>query len=123
MKYLLGILGFAFLISCASSPHESLQKVRVGMDKNAVLDIAGNPTRTERQDGQDIWYYAFYRESQEWLRAITFAGGKVVNVGKSHPKSSWTKDLENSASMEEYEQKVRERQNKSSNFKDVKGGE
>lgn len=98
------------LAACASTPARDLDSVLPGMDKDEVLETAGNPKRTFRAGGQDHWVYVFYRGEQEYLQQIDFADGKVLKVLAARPKLGLTRDLENAESMEEYEAKVRAHQ-------------
>lgn len=98
------------LAACVSAPSRELEKVVPGMDKDEVLETAGNPKRTFRANGQDHWVYVFYRGEQEYLQQIDFVDGKVLKVMAARPKLGLTRDLENAESMEEYEAKVRAHQ-------------
>lgn len=91
-------LGFAFLTACASmSVEKSLESVAAGMDKAQVLERAGNPKRTFRENSQDHWIYIFFRGDQEFNRIVVFDEGKVVRVTKARAKTDWNKELEGSA--------------------------
>ena len=110
------------LASCASSLPRSLENVATGMDKDRVLQIAGNPGRTFRENMHDHWVYIYFVRGQELHRDIVFTDGLVTRVGRPLTKDNWVKDLENADSMEEFEQKARAHQKKSSdNFKSVDG--
>ena len=98
------------LAGCVSAPARELENVRPGMDKDEVLEAAGNPKRTFRAAGQDHWVYVFYRAEQEFLQQTDFVDGKVLKVLAARPKLGLTRDLENAESMEEFEAKVREHQ-------------
>jgi outer membrane protein assembly factor BamE (lipoprotein component of BamABCDE complex) len=107
-----GVVGL--LAGCASAPPlpEALDSIAVGMDKDKVLESVGNPQRTYREESQDHWIYIYYSKDKEWRRDIVFAAGKVVRVTRPQAKEEWVKELENTTSMEEYENKVRARQGK-----------
>ena len=113
MMHWLGILGFLGLVGCASNSIPSaLDRLRPGMDKPAVLDRVGNPTRTYRENGQDHWQYVYFRNDREWTRDITFEDGKILKVSRGFAKDPSVKELQNADSMEEYEKKAREMQKK-----------
>jgi len=102
------------MAGCATSLPKALDSVRVGMDKDRVLELAGDPSHTYRADDTDHWAYTFFVNDQEMRREIVFAEGKVVKISPPMPRQDWVKELENTTTMEEYEQKVREHQKKAS---------
>ena len=55
---------FVLLNSCASTPLENLKKVTVGMNKPTVLDVAGDPDKTFRQNGKEYWTYKYYDQDE-----------------------------------------------------------
>jgi hypothetical protein len=115
-------LGFFMLVACASNTvSTALEKVRVGMDKDKVLDAAGNPKRTFRESMQDHWIYTYFKDDHEYRRDVVFEDGKVVKITRPVAREDWMKDLEKSGSMEEFEHKAREHQKKAGNFKSIDG--
>jgi hypothetical protein len=110
------------ITGCASNTYRDLENIHPGMDKDQVLDRAGNPKRTFRSNSQDHWIYVYFHDNEEWARQIDFAGGKVHKVGLPLAKHSLEKALEEADSMEEYEATARAHQKKSSGFKDIDGG-
>jgi outer membrane protein assembly factor BamE (lipoprotein component of BamABCDE complex) len=109
------------LVGCATAVPAGLNSIRPGMDKDKVLESAGNPQRTFREAMQDHWIYTYFINDREWRREIIFDEGKVLRVGRPLAKEDWTKDLEKSDSMEEFEQKAREHEKKANNFKSIDG--
>jgi outer membrane protein assembly factor BamE (lipoprotein component of BamABCDE complex) len=94
MRHLLWI-GFIFLSACVSlSLERSLEKLKVGMDKDEVLRAVGNPRRTFRERGQDNWIYVFYRGESEMNRIVVFEDGKVAKINRPFKKAVWEKDIE-----------------------------
>ncbi len=74
----------ALFMGCATTRHQEFTKVKQGMDKQAVLEFAGNPDRTMRWQGKDRWIYDFRiddfsTDSQE----VHFQEGRVVYIGKA----------------------------------------
>ncbi len=106
------------MVSCTTI-QQSLQQVRAGMDKGEVLQTVGNPKFTFREDGQDHWAYFYEGNNQEWRRDVIFDNGKVIRVTRPLNKEKWQKDIEGSSTMEEFEAIAREKQKRSSNFKDI----
>jgi hypothetical protein len=46
------------------------------------LEVIGNPTRTERFNGEEKWVYRFYDDDQAVLKQVTFdQSGKVISAG------------------------------------------
>jgi outer membrane protein assembly factor BamE (lipoprotein component of BamABCDE complex) len=115
-----GIL-FLLLTGCAGSLPRALDGVKVGMDKDQVLETAGDPKRTYREAMQDHWIYVYFEHDREWRRDVVFEEGKVAKITRPLGKEEWVKDLEKTKSMEEYEQKAREHQKKSEKFKSIDG--
>jgi len=102
------------LWGCASNggPSPSAAQVRVGMDKDSVLELAGSPKRTFRSNGQDHWVYVFFQGEEEMAQLITFADNRVLKIGSVIPKNNWMRDLEQAESMEEFEKAARSRKRK-----------
>ena len=100
---------FCLLLSgCAGSLPRAIEQIRTGMDKDQVLETAGNPQRTFRETSQDHWIYVYFNGEQQVLRDVTFEDGKVAQISRPIVgQEPWVKDLEKSKSMEEYEQKAR----------------
>ena len=109
------------LAGCASSVPRALDDLRPGMDKDKVLNSAGNPKRTYRESAHDHWIYTYFANDKEWRREVVFEDGKVVKVTHPLAKEDWVKDLERSNSMEEYEHKARTLQQRANNFKSIDG--
>jgi hypothetical protein len=99
------------LAGCAASVPRDLDSVRVGMDKDRVLEVVGNPNHTYRAEQADHWVYTYFNGDHEMRREIIFDEGKVVKISHPLAREDWVKELERTGSMEEYEQKVREHQN------------
>ena len=72
------------LSACTTPRHKDFPQVKQGMDKSAVLEIAGGPDRSMRWHGKDRWIYDFRiddytTDSQE----VHFEDGRVVYIGKA----------------------------------------
>lgn len=112
---------FLLLAGCATNVPRALDAVRPGMDKDKVLESAGNPKRTFREASQDHWIYTYFQNDREWRRDITFEDGKVLRITRPLAKEDWVKELEKSNSMEEFEHKTHEHQKKAGQFKSIDG--
>ena len=87
-------LGILTLTGCSSlSVSKALEQVHPGMDKDRVLESAGNPARTFRENMQDHWIYTYFLKDHEWRREVIFEDGKVVKVTQATAKENWVKDL------------------------------
>lgn len=117
----LSIVFFLHLNSCATTSPRGLEAVREGMDKDTVLETAGNPKRTFREASQDHWIYIYFSHGRQWSRGVIFADGRVVKITAPLGKEEWVNELEQADSMEEYEHRARERQKKADNFKSIDG--
>ena len=122
MRFWLGLF-VLLLTGCATPVHQAIEDVRAGMDKDQVLNLAGNPKRTFREKNQDHWVYIYFTEDQQYMRIIVFDDGKVIRITRPVAKQNWERDLEGASSMEEFEKKAKEHQKKGSrNFKSIDGG-
>lgn len=93
-------------VSCATSQHQALRSVEVGMDKSEVLEHLGNPIRKTRQHGQDRWTYEIESAS---------AGAETIYIFFDSGKVTYSGPAPDSPS-EKVEPAVKE---KSSDFKPV----
>lgn len=110
------------LAGCATNPSRAIENVKVGMDKDRVLDLMGSPPRTYRQGMQDHWIYKYSHEDHEWSRDVVFEDGHVVKITEPLAKADWVKELEGADSMEEFEQKAKAHEQKANNnFKPIDG--
>ena len=109
------------LTACASNLPRELEQVRTGMDKDEVLQSAGDPKHTFRLNSQDYWTYVFFRNDQEWRRDVIFESGKVVRISQPSAKQNWLRDLENTTTMDDFEQKAHAHQKASTHFKPIDG--
>ena len=99
------------LVGCAAAVPRALDNIRPGQDKDSVLQSAGNPERTFRENNQDHWVYLYFQSGQQWLRDVIFDDGKVLQVTRANAaKETWVKDLEGTKSLEEFERKARDHQ-------------
>jgi len=107
------ILGAAVILAaCSSVPvQHSLDRVQPGMDKAEVLDSAGNPKRTYREQGEDHWIYIYFDGNREMSREVIFESGKVERVTRPKAKANWDKEIEGAA-----------RSSSDSGFKSIDGG-
>ena len=78
---------FLFLMSlaltaCSIAPAYKFPDVKHGMEKGEVLEKLGSPSRTDRQDSNDIWIYKFYNEDHvPTEKVVIFQNGTVSYVG------------------------------------------
>ena len=97
-KLLLLRIGIMLMVlvsaACASNQKNAADLLRVGMDKAAALDKAGNPKRTYRTNSQDHWIYIHFRGNQEFSRTVTFEDSKIVKIGPAIPKTDWDREVE-----------------------------
>lgn len=78
------------LFSCTTPRQSGFEKIKIGMDKSSVLDIAGSPNKTQRWQGKDRWTYTYLlSDTNAEIKEIHFEEGRVVYVGgKVYPAVS-----------------------------------
>lgn len=69
------------MTACQSSPLKDFAQVKPGMEKNDVLDVMGNPSRTQRFHGKDRWTYIFYDQRIRFEKEIQFFEGNAIYIG------------------------------------------
>ena len=125
--FLVILIGFIFNLSgCATPLPRALDKVEMGMAKDEVLEIAGNPRRTRRWKGKDEWTYVYYVDNQEKHTEIHFDQGKVVFKGDRDKAVNLKEQVEKSRTLEEYEYRAKKylnsdqyEQNQKENFQEI----
>ena len=81
MKLILFISLCTFLISCQTNMARQFEKITPGKDKDAVLDLLGNPRNMSRMGGEDRWYYMFYQDEVRQQKEVHFRNGLVIYSG------------------------------------------
>lgn len=74
------VIGF-FLAACATSMSRSFDKLKMGMEKDQVLEEMGTPSKARRVNGIDRWTYVFYERQVRIEKEIQFEDGKVIYLG------------------------------------------
>ncbi|MBL7546196.1 MAG: outer membrane protein assembly factor BamE [Bdellovibrionaceae bacterium] len=82
MKLLLFISLCLFLVSCQTNMAKQFDKIKLGSDKDSVLDSLGNPRNITRMGGEDRWYYMYYQDDIRQQKEIHFRDGLVIYVGE-----------------------------------------
>lgn len=102
--FLAFISAFLFL-GCATEMGQQFEKVKVGMDKDDVLEIMDSPQRTQRWKGMDRWTYIFYQQDNRIEKEVHFQEGKAAYVGDKYlpAVSAEEQDAINEASNKEVE--------------------
>lgn len=120
MRSSLLIAIMSFLTACASRPLNP-DGVKPGMDKDQVLELAGNPKRTYRTSGQDNWVYVYYQGNEETQRHVAFEDGRVVAITRPAAKQALTRELEAAGKIESFENKAQAKPH-NEGFKAIDGG-
>lgn len=84
----LSVLISGLITACTTATKSVQQAVQVGMDKAAVLEVVGNPTRISRHLGQDRWSYENPIGGNERTTYIYFSDGRVTYVGSADDASA-----------------------------------
>ncbi len=71
------------VVACSTHQSHALRQLEVGMTKAEALDIAGDPTHTGREHGQDKWEYINRTEGANETYYVFFSEGRVTYVGPS----------------------------------------
>jgi len=80
----IGLLLGVCLSACSTSQTKALRRVEVGMTKNEVLNIVGDPSRVGREHGQDRWAYVDHEsDTSDETTYVFFSEGRVTYVGPS----------------------------------------
>lgn len=66
---------------CQTNMLKAYQKITPGMEKDDVLEIMGNPQRTQRFHGKDRWTYVFYQDRLRYEKEVQFFENNAVYVG------------------------------------------
>lgn len=117
-----------FSSGCQTNELKAYEKLKVGMDKDEVLGIMGNPTKTQRWQGKDRWTYRFYHDGAPHLREVHFENSKSVYIGDVvvPPVSAAEQDAQNEAENKALEEqfqaaKAKQRQNLGNYEEEVSG--
>lgn len=81
MRFALLWLAFIFVLGCQTPAHLDWAKVHAGLDKDQVLELMGNPVRTERIKGKDRWTFVFYENQIRREKEVHFLEGIAVYTG------------------------------------------
>lgn len=80
------------IAACQSSPLKDFAEVKPGMEKDDVLAVMGNPSRTQRFHGKDRWTYIFYDQRIRFEKEVQFFEGNAIYIG-----DTWQPPQEQSA--------------------------
>lgn len=94
---ILAIMVFLGVTGCStpSAREHEFDKIQLGMLKSEVLDVAGPPKWTDRQNSQDLWIYLMKSNDRESERIVYFENGKVVQTGLRNKPALTAEEEEN----------------------------
>ena len=78
--------------ACQTMPMKDFNTLKLGMDKDQVLEAMGSPVRSERREGIDRWTYIFYDNKTQQIKEVQFTDGVATYVGDKFepaPEKSW----------------------------------
>lgn len=117
-KSLLFLFFTAFLSACATDMRQQFEHVKVGMEKNDVLELMDSPQRTQRWQGKDRWTYIFYEDNTRFEKEVHFKEGIANYVGDVYKPAitAEEQDAINEKANQEVEtlEKTRQAENRSS---------
>lgn len=104
MKLKVALLLVAVAVwSCALTPYEGSQKLKVGLDKDEVLELMGSPNTSDRKNGLDEWVYVFYHEKKEYRKLLVFENGLLKSFADDLRDTPEMKALQKAENMQQYE--------------------
>ena len=89
MKYLITTIAALVLVGCASTKSLNLSTVSIGMDKQEVVSLQGEPFRVAAMDGSEYFIYRGFEKElfkpngfMVYEAFIRFKNGKVNAYGR-----------------------------------------
>lgn len=107
MKFFCAALLF-LVLGCSTATKPVQERVSKGMDKDQVLDILGNPSRSKRVSGADKWSYDQHINGKKTTVHVYFENATVTYVGSDE---DFEKSLKESV--------LQKNDSKASDFKDL----
>ncbi|MDD3118818.1 MAG: DUF3192 domain-containing protein [Victivallales bacterium] len=91
---MLVVMALTTMVSCAKFQHrEQAMQLRVGMTKNEVLNIMGEPIRGKQYCTPNIWFYYIetrwawdFQSTRDECLPIVFQDGKIIGWGQEYYK-------------------------------------
>ena len=74
-------LMIALIVGCQTAAHIDWTRVHAGMDKEQILEVMGNPVRTERMNNKDRWTFVFYENQVRQIKEVIFLDGISIYTG------------------------------------------
>jgi len=120
------------LTACQTSMVKQFDKVKLGMEKDDILDIMGSPNQVQRFHGKDRWSYVFYDKRIRFEKEVHFFDGNAVYIGDNYEppvelsaaKVDAKNEASNQAAMAEQVQEVQQARKAYSNYEDeVRGND
>ncbi len=109
------------LTACATTQHERIKELKVGMDKSEVLDLLGSPLRSRYNKGTTTWTYVSDDSSRSQVK-LEFTGQDLVKISDVHEdeKAKLARAADKNESLEDYQKKIEAaRKEKSSGFEEI----
>lgn len=109
-------VAYLFCISCASTSVDPFSDLKEGMDKDKVLQVIGNPYRTEKSAVKEKWGYRYYSgkdKEKETLKYVEFINGRVSAFGEDEVEMRRLEQLkESEIKRKTLDQKIRKVEDK-----------
>jgi outer membrane protein assembly factor BamE len=84
-KFWLLLGAFLFIsLGCQTNMKHAFEKLKVGMDKDQVLETIGGPRAVTRFHGKDRWFIVYYSEGFRYEKEVHFTNGLATYVGDSY---------------------------------------
>lgn len=76
--------GLLLFSGCQTNMVKAFDSLKVGMDKDEVLDTIGGPRAVTRFHGKDRWFILYYHDKIRYEKEIHFLEGRAVYIGEPY---------------------------------------
>ncbi|MFN9068129.1 MAG: outer membrane protein assembly factor BamE [Bdellovibrionales bacterium] len=72
------------VLGCQTNMKRAFEELKVGMDKDQVLEAIGGPRAVTRFHGKDRWFIVYYNEGFRYEKEIHFTNGLATYIGDTY---------------------------------------
>lgn len=83
LRLLFGAL-LLVVLGCQTNMKRAFEELKVGMDKDQVLEAIGGPRAVTRFHGKDRWFIVYYNEGFRYEKEIHFTNGLATYIGDTY---------------------------------------
>lgn len=77
-------LSFIINLGCQTNMKHAFDGLKLGMDKDQVLEHIGGPRAVTRFHGKDRWFVVFYHDNFRHEKEIHFTNGLATYIGDNY---------------------------------------